>query len=309
MSTIASVEQAVRPLLSLKGVKRAFVIAREEDNVGSEDLPRVLVAAAREMGLSLLDGKAERQTERMLDHVVIARRFGAIVVCVVGDETMVENEIQRKFNVIAIRVQADNAKEAPSPLIPALREAYVAVAGPLSNLVFDRSLEDLRMTRGANSAATLRAFVEDLAKTVTPPGNHKLLQRAEIILRNAETPSGSFLAAALAPPTPQAFPVPSRAAAPPLKRPPTVPRMAAVQQVTREYVGPLGDLVVQRALERAGSDVNDTASADRLIDAIALQLPEHKRARFRAESRAALEAAGRGEEIEASSESLTPRGR
>jgi hypothetical protein len=141
-----------------------------------------------------------------------------------------------------------------------------------------------------------------LASGLTPPWNHRFLDRAEIILRNADTPSGSFIAAALAPQTPQAFPVPGLPprAPPPtpptpptMQRPRTVPRMAAVQQVTRDYVGPLGDLLVRRAIESTGTDLNDAASAERLIDVIAQQLPEHKRPRFRAESKAALEAAGR----------------
>ena len=72
----------------------------------------------------------------------------------------------------------------------------------------------------------------------------------------------------------------------------TIPVMTAVQKVVREFVGPLGDLMVQRALEAIDmNEVPDDAAVHKVVDTIAAQLPPHKRDRFTTESRAAIDAA------------------
>jgi hypothetical protein len=210
MSTLSLIEEAVATSINLASVRRCLVFSRTEDNVTTnEPLPRVLVNNVRELALALLDSDADRQSATMLGHVVVARRFGDVAVCAIGDGSMVEEEVQRKFNVLAIRLQ----------------------------VVASRRASEQPAVRG-----------------------------------NSENPSTS-----------------SRA---PASRRMTVPVMSAVQKVVREYAGPLGDLMVQRALEAVDmTDVPDDAAVQKVVETIAAQLPPHKRARFATDSRAAIIAA------------------
>ncbi len=212
MSTLALIEEAVAVSVNLPAVRRCLIFSRTGDNVQSgEALPRALVHGARNLALAVLDDDDDRRTATILGHVVVARRFGDVAVCAIGDLSLVEEEVHRKFNVLAIRLQviaSRRASENPG---------------------------------------------EDVA-----------------------SPSGRPLTSSRAPASKRL----------------TLPVMTAVQKVVREYVGPLGDLMVQRALEAIDmSEVPDDAAVHKVVDTIAAQLPPHKRERFATESRAAIVAA------------------
>jgi hypothetical protein len=294
MSTLESLEQTIGSSLTVRGAKRTLLVSGTEDNLRpSENLSRVLLAAAREFALELLDDPSrDRGTERLLGHAVVARRFIDFVVCVIGDESLDENEVQRKLNVLAIKFQVAAARQPPNEIVTRLREAYIGCTMPLSGRIFDRIIDDLKRAQRPLDAATLRPVMETLARTLTPPANEDLLKHAEKILTAHESapPPNSVRSTS----TRSSRPAPTQPhAQTPSNRPQTIPVMAAVQQVARRIAGPLGDLLVQQALETipvpaAGHDISE-----KLLEAIALQLPVQARMRFISEGRAAVDAATR----------------
>jgi hypothetical protein len=205
MSTLALIEEAVAASVNLPTVRRCLIFSRSDDNVDQGDvLPRALVNGVRELALAVLDSDDDRRTATILGHVVVARRFGDVAVCAIGDQSLVEEEVHRKFNVLAIRLQVIASRRAS-----------------------EKPSDD-----GSSPVNSSRA-----------PASRRL----------------------------------------------TLPVMTAVQKVVREYVGPLGDLMVQRALEASDmTDVPDDAAVHKVVDTIAAQLPPHKRERFATESRAAI---------------------
>lgn len=299
MSLFLAFQQAVGSVHLLRGVKRCLVVTRTDSSAEDhETLPPGLIAGAIDVARGLFGRPDDRRSERMFGHVVVARRFDEVALVVIGDELLDENDVQRKLNVIAIKVQVSIGREGPSADALALREAYVSVAGPISGIVFDRAVDDLRRTKRDVDRNVLQAFAQSLVDSLTPPTNYQLRDRFNAVMRSWGTlpmttaPSGQFRAAApIAPPAPAPTGA-SRNKTPPggLRRPTTVPQMAAVQHVVRELVGPLGDLLVQRALESA-TQSGAAPDATQLMQTIADQLPAQHRDRFLTESRAALVAA------------------
>jgi hypothetical protein len=286
MSMFAAFEQAVVSVLTLPDVKRCIVVTSDEDTLQArqeEALSRTLLLGARDLARTLLAGGPDRRSEPLLGHLVVCRRFEDVAVAVIGGASLDEAEVQRKLNVVAIRVQVTTSKLPPSPLALALREDYVALAGPLSSIVFDRAMEELKRARKPFDEPTLRAFAEELAASLTPPTNVLVQKRFDETLRAWDASTTG---------APKAGAPRSASPPPPLRRPTTVPRMAAVQTVVRDLVGPLGDLLVQRALESTNTSPSgpaDAADAERLLTTIAAQLPAQHRPRFDAQGRAALE--------------------
>lgn len=302
MTTFAAFDQAVGSVLLLRGVKGCLVISRDEEKLQSpHEIGRTVFVAAREAARQLLDSRTDRRVDQILDHVVISRSFEGVAIAIVGDATLDESEVHRKLNVVAIRAQATAAREAPSELAVALREVYVTHAGSLSGLVFDRAIEELRNGRQVLDMATLQPIVRALAETLTPPTNHRLLRAVEEFVAKWEAkPTGLGALGSRSPVRPivsgaarAGDSASFRAAAPhALRRPTTVPQMAAVQLVVRELVGPLGDLLVQRALENATQAAGSSdIEPEKLISTIAAQLPAQHRDRFMAAGRAAVDSA------------------
>jgi hypothetical protein len=229
------------------------------------------------MAISMLDTGEERCNTQLLGHVVVGRRLGDVAVCIVGDTRLDTDAVQRKLNVVAIRFSASASSAPVSPLVSELRDAYVSVTMPLSGRIFDRAMDDLRRAHRVLDVVTLRPFVEQLASTLTPPSDKLLRDRAEPILRRAEQSVRSDRSSAPA----------SGATTPPK----TLAALTAVQAVVRGVAGPMGDLLVHRALQELGSQP-DAVSTERVLLHIADALPFAQRTRFLNESRAALRAAG-----------------
>lgn len=295
----ASFAHASSSVLALRGVKRCIVVSPNEDNIrDDEEVGRPLAMAALDIGQRLLSATEDKRIEHSLDHILVARRFEDVALVVIGDEQLDTNDVLRKLNVIAIRAQVVSSKsETKNPIVEELREAYVAVAGPLGALVFDRALDELKRTRRNLDVPVLRPFIESLASTLAPPTNHRLLDKVTGLLAKWETSAGVYRAPTSSIParassgplasSPSAPPAPasSRASSiPPVRR--TFLHSADLQRLVREMVGPLGDHLIQRAVEKVALPGSEAIDTEALLVTIAQQLPLQHRERFMADARA-----------------------
>ncbi len=287
MTNQDAIEDALSGVRKVPGVEACLVVSRAEATVrteGGQAVDPEVLASAATFARILLSGTAERLGEFVGTHRFAARRIEDVVVCVIATAETDENTLHRKLNVMAIDVQVRRSKEGPEPIVAQLRDAYWTTAGGLSALVFDRAMADLGQSRRLGDLVEVRRVVVELASSVTPPAARlALLRRIDQLLNeatSAKTPSTTMRAVG-----------PARSfATPPTKgRKTTVPQMAAIASVARETIGAFGDLVVRRALETIQKDDTTPVDAEALLEAVAAQLPEHKRAQFLVEGRAALE--------------------
>lgn len=281
MSELSWVDEFFAGLMKVEAVYCGLAVTQQAEHVVfcRDHVANSTVSAAVALGRKMLDTGADRLADTHGTNVIAVRRLRDVALGVVAGPPITESELHRKLNVAAIRAQGQAAKEPASALVLELREAYIASAGPLSNLVFDRAFEPVQAGRKTRDREALESMMEDLARNIAPPGCHHLRDRVLKIF------SSAVATGAVRTPTSSAPPPRARSSAPPA-RPQTVPQLTAVMDVARDVVGPFSDLLVQRALR--AFDATGTHDTERFLQAVAAEIPEVKRERFITESRRAL---------------------
>jgi hypothetical protein len=285
-----TVHTALKSVMVIPGVKGYVTVTKDEQHASPEasQLPATLIHSVIALARAMLHSNEDRRTDMLMDQRVAMRRVDTSVACVVADPATTENDLQRKLNALAIRMQAQSSQEPPSPAIPGLRELYVAAAGPLGALVFDRAIEQLKIARKARNLDALKELMESLAGPITPVWvKTELLERVTAILAE-EAKHGERV-----PPPPR---VPSLSSPPASMAPRAESRPPAnalrpvvvVAQVARDILGPSSDRAVQAGVDLFSRLEGLSASPERLISLVAAELPELARTKFAVEVRARL---------------------
>lgn len=282
-----TIHTALRSVMVIPGVTGYVTVSKDNHQISVEAnaLPGTLINSVVALARAILHANEERRTDVVMDKRVAMRRIDTCVACVIAEPSTLENDLQRKLSALAIRTQSHSSQEPPSPAIPGLRELYVGAAGPLSALVFDRAIEQLKIARKARSIEALRELMESLAGPITPIWvKNELLQKVTALLGEQAKEEARVPAPARVP----SISTPSRApSAPPVH---SLRPVAVVAQVARDVVGTAGDLAVQAGVELYSRLDENSATAERLVSLVASELPELSRAKFVAEARARLAA-------------------
>ncbi len=294
MSTVQLLQTTLRSVAQVPGVLGYLAVSREENFQSPEmtALPKALSTTAAQLARKVLDGTEERQTEVALNHRVVMRRIGDCVACVIAEMSTTDAELHRKLNVIAIRTQVvSGGGDEVSPVAGRLKEAYVAVGGPLSELAFDRAMEQLKVARKATSSVALRELVESLGASLTPAYKKtEFLTRGAALIDEHDALFASHTSMvpppnSSIPPRSERISVAPRSDSPKAK----LSHVAVAVLVARDLAGP----GVEDSLVRAVANFErlDAASAtlERLLTGMSQALPELSRARFVADARAAVD--------------------
>lgn len=289
---IDTIHEALRSVLTIPGVLGTIAVTREAHRTSREAqvLPGALVTSVVRAGTAFLDQPEERTTTMIDGKRVAFRRIDSCIACVVAEASVPENDLQRKLSAIAIRTISHLSQEPPSPVIPKLREIYVAAAGPLSGLVFDRAVEQLKIARKARTPEALKELMISLAGPVSPPYvKTDLIAKASALI-DAEVASGGT---GSLPPTslPSAPRIPAMPSSAPPRSEGRRVRLAAIAHVihaARDVLGSAGDASVIGAVSELEQGEAAGMSPERLVSVIAAGLEEPTRSKFTLEARARL---------------------
>ncbi len=292
---VDTVNEALRSVLTIPGVLGTIAVVRDVHRTSREasTLPASLLTSVVRLGTAFLDETDERKTTLVGDKRVALRRIDDCVACVIAEASVPENDLQRKLSAIAIRTLSHLSQEPPSPVIPKLREIYLAVAGPLSGLVFDRAVEQLKIARRARTPDALKELMVSLAGPVSPPYvKTELLAKANALI-DAETANGHHQGGGSMPPS--GLPSAPRIPAMPSSAPPRADgrrvRLSALVHVVhaaRDVLGAGSDATVISAVSELEHGEAAGMSPERLVSVIAAGLEEPTRSKFTLEARARL---------------------
>lgn len=280
--TIGLLRTLLQSTMQLPGVVGYFATSAEGHFVLPDDggLSPQLVSQTLTIARSFLATGDERASQPLANHMIAVRRMGDAVAGIIANSTTSDAELHRKLNVLAIRAQVAGASEAVSPIVPPMREAYIAVAGPLSELAFDRAIEQLKTARKASNTDALRELAESLGSTVTPVyRKNEFLERA-----------GSLIDAEEARTRGKNSTRPPSAVGPTLDltRAARFADIAVIVQTARDSAGTMLDDNVVRALVALERDIG-TLTLDRVLSTVAQLFPENSRAKFTSSAKSAIE--------------------
>lgn len=287
-----TIQTALKSVMTIPHVKGYVTVTRDEQRVSPEanQLPATLIGSVVSVARTMLVHNEDRGLETLIGMRVAMRRIDICMACVIADVEVSDNELQRKLNALAIRTQSQSSNEPPSPVIPILRDLYVGTAGPLSGLVFDRAIEQLKVVRKARSLDALRELMESLAQPITPPwAKTEMLQKVNAAL-DEEQRRGQFSIPPLRPVT-TTTPTTATRSEPPRSqsnRPGKFHSLVVVVQLARDVAGSSSDSAVLSAIDEYERIDPAGSSLDRLIGHVANVLPEASRAKFAGDARARL---------------------
>lgn len=262
-------------------------IAARVEALDAEEV-RVALALASDSRVATSELRA-----RVGARVVLARGVSGFGFAVVADAGLDELDVVRAFNVTAIRLRAETlgARRAeplpdsrppselprlvPAHVLAAIENALVTAVGPIGRPLFRREVEGQGMDAHSVSFDDARALVERLAASV-PAGARVAWRGAALAsLVAAESARASRDSVRMA----AAAPVAVKSSSPPSVPPAEDPRLSAITRALLEQVGPMGRLLVERAL--LDVTVSDPARANdalaRVVDQVAAAIPSEAR--------------------------------